>query len=152
MELKTLNNLTYQLYKNGKNIPPGLLQYKINEEDIKNLIINKNNCVDYFNNYKLEQHTKEILDILIPDTITGNKHNWSIILVIKSVKDDINICYKGALRNKNTNEIALISSIPITREYEYKTIKSKNTRYKICRCKMIAPLIFWEELQNILLN
>lgn len=140
-------------------VPPGLLQYYVKTEtilsmadDIKSM---KATCADYKKNYQLEHHTKENLLRLIPNTTTGltHRHVWKILLVIKSVTGE-KVCLKGALINKATGELALISSInaAIQTEYKYRTIQSHDDTYKICQCKMIAPLLFWDELVNRLTN
>lgn len=140
-------------------VPPGLLQYYVKKEtilsmreDIKSL---KARCTDYKKNYELECHTKENLLRLIPNTPMGLKHRdvWKILLVIKSVTED-KVCLKGALINHGTGELALISSInaAIQTEYKHRTIQSHDDQYKICQCKMIAPLLFWDELVNRLTN
>ena len=140
-------------------VPPGLLQYYVKKEtilsmreDIKSL---KARCTDYKKNYELECHTKENLLRLIPNTPMGLKHRdvWKILLVIKSVTGD-KVCLKGALINPGTGELALISSInaAIQTEYKHRTIQSHDDQYKICQCKMIAPLLFWDELVNRLTN
>jgi hypothetical protein len=121
-------------------------------EDIKSL---KARCADYKKNFELDGHTKENLMRLIPNTPMGLKHKdvWKIVLVIKSVTGD-NVCLKGALINNSTGELALISSInaAIQTEYKHRTIQSHDDEYKICQCKMIAPLLFWDELVNRLTN
>jgi hypothetical protein len=128
-------------------VPPGLLQYYVKTETILSMAEDirsmKAKCADYKRNYELECHTKENLLRLIPNTTTGVKHRhaWKILL-------------KGALINHTTGELALISSIntAIQTEYQHRTIQSHDDSYKICQCKMIAPLLFWDELVNRLTN
>jgi hypothetical protein len=141
-------------------VPPGLLQYYVKTETILSMAEDirsmKAKCADYKRNYELEYHTKENLLRLIPNTTTGVKHRhaWKILLVIKSVTGGDKICLKGALINHATGELALISSIntAIQTEYKHRTIQSHDDSYKICQCKMIAPLLFWDELVNRLTN
>ena len=143
----------YQMMKNNINIPPGLLQYRLNKNDIISFDINnkKTKNIDYKNGWELESHTKDNLLRLIPDTKTGNSNNWKILLIIKRIQDK-KICIKGALQNTRTHEFALMSSInEYYTEYKYNTINSHDKKWKICRCKMIAPLFFWDELKNRLL-
>ena len=155
-------------------LPPGLLQYRVSKDtiigmgaEIKQL---KKTNSNYKNNFELECHTRENLLRLIPTTPTGltNKDNWRILLLIRSVEgaktssssmclpvDRVGgVCLKGALLNNATGEIALISSInsAIQSNYSHRTISSHDEEYKICQCKMIAPLLFWEELGNRLTN
>ena len=146
------NNNGWQMTKNGKNIPPGLMQYKIKKKDIISMIPNQK----YDNNgWDFVSHSKENLQKLIPDTKTGKAGKWKLLLVIKKIgRDGINSeCLKGALLNKNAKEIALMSSLNkiATNHYEYRLVKSLHKDYKICQSKMIAPLIFWDELKNRLL-
>ncbi len=85
---------------------------------------------------------------LTPDTKTGNASQWTVIMVWKKIRPKGGICYKGALRNTSTNEIALITAIDgvAASVYNHNTVNSHDPEYKICRCKMIAPLCFWDEL------
>lgn len=155
LKLSSTDNEQYQMVP----IPPGLLQYRAKQDtiidvcaEIKNL---KKTNADYKKNFDLECHTKENFMRLVPKTQLGieNKNNWRILLVLKSV-DGADICLKGALLHTVTGEVALISSInlAIQSKYEHRTIASHDDEYKICQCKMIAPLLFWEELGNRLVN
>ena len=153
--LRTINNQGYQMTKNNKNLPPGLMQYKINPQDIINMDIEnlKKTNLDYKGGCELENNTDENLLRLIPDTKTGNSVEWKLILVIKGI-DNGQICLKGALRNPITNEIAIMSSLSkkAYENYPYKMCNSKDSEYKICKSKMLASLLFWDELKNRLLT
>ena len=153
--LRTINSIVYQMTKNNKNLPPGLMQYKINPQDIINMDIEnfKKTNLDYKSGCELENNTNENLLRLIPDTKTGNSVEWKLILVIKEGNDE-DICLKGALRNPITNEIAIMSSLSkkAYENYPYKMCKSKDPEYKICKSKMLASLLFWDELKNRLLT
>ena len=146
----------WQMTKNNRNVPPGLMQYKISQEVILSLLPNgtKNiNCI-YNKDWSFAQHTIENLQKLTPNTKTGKANKWKIILIIKSIKErDYGECLKGALLNKDTNEIALMTSLNKENSNAYKNrlVKSLHKDYKICQCKMIAPLVFWDELKNRLL-
>ena len=144
----------WQMAKNGKNIPHGQLQYKVLQTDILSLQTNIENSV-YNRDWVFEQHSKENLQKLIPNTKTGKANKWKILLILKRYNYDKpgTECLKSALLNKDTNEIALMTSINLAAitDYPYRLIKSLHKDYKICQCKMIAPLIFWDELKNRLL-
>lgn len=154
IKLTSTDNEYYQMVP----VPPGLLQYYVQRDTIigmgSGIISLKQTNINYKKNFELECHTKENLLRLIPNTPVGtaNKDTWRILLLIKS-DDGTNICLKGALVNTN-REIALITSInsAIGAEYKHRTIHSHDDEYKICQCKMIAPLMFWEELGNRLTN
>ena len=153
--LQTNDSSWYQMIKNNQNIPPGIMQYKINPQDIINMDIEnlKKTNLDYKGGCELENNTDENLLRLIPDTKTGNSVEWKLILVIKGI-DDGHICLKGALRNPITGEIAIMSSLnkKSYENYPYRMCKSKDPEYKICQCKMLASLLFWDELKNRLLT
>ena len=144
----------WQMTKNNRNVPPGLMQYKVSQEVILSLLPNGNkniNCV-YNKDWSFAQHTLENLQKLTPNTKTGKANKWKIILIIKATREDGKVSLKGALLNKNTNEIALMSSINTKNDdARCRLVKSLHKDYKICQCKMIAPLIFWDELKNRLL-
>ena len=144
----------WQMTKNNRNIPPGLMQYKVSQEVILSLLPNgtKNiNCI-YNKDWSFAQHTLENLQKLTPNTKTGKANKWKIILIIKATSKDGKVSLKGALLNKDTNEIALMSTIN-TKHHDARCrlVKSLHKDFKICQCKMIAPLIFWDELKNRLM-
>jgi len=145
----------YQMAVHNKNIPCGRMQYKIHKNDIIHMDLTdiKSLCNDYSNNRTLEQHTQQNLNRLIPNTTIGRANKWKLILVIKEVNDNGGICLKGALENIITHEIALMSSLNkiSASEYTSRLCKSHDNDWKICNSKMIAPLLFWDELKNRLL-
>ena len=154
-KLSSTDNEYYQMVP----VPPGLLQYRVQRDTIIGMMgstidsLKKTN-INYKKNFDLECHTKENLLRLIPNTTVGNanRQTWRILVLIKS-DDGTNICLKGGLINNTNDEIAFITSInaAIQVEYKHRTIRSHDDDYKICQCKMIAPLLFWEELGNRLL-
>ena len=150
--LTTTDNISYQI----SNIPPGQLQYKVSPETVIQFDIEKlrETNVDYRGTFhNIELHTRENLLRLIPNTETGNSVEWKILLIIRETEGN-KICLKGALVNKSTNEIALISSLNSARQlgYEHRLINSHDPEYKVCWSKMIAPLFFWDEIKNRLIN
>ena len=145
----------WQMTKNNKNVPPGLMQYKVSQEVILSLLPNGTKNIDcvYNKDWSFAQHTRENLQKLTPNTKTGRANKWKIILIIKAIQGDDKECLKGALLNKETNEIALMTSLNKKNadSYRNRLVSSLHKDYKICQCKMIAPLIFWDELKNRLL-
>jgi hypothetical protein len=89
-------------------VPPGHFQNKVHPNTILELVTNNKNHVN-IEDYTLDFHTPENLLRLTPQNDLG-KNKWKILLVIKSQQDN-KIVLKGALRNVETNEISLISSI-----------------------------------------
>ena len=147
---KSYNEECYQMTKDGKNLPPGLLQYKVNKNDIININIKKYNNGDW----KFASHSKSNLLRLTPNTKTGNACKWKIILVMMREQIQGGICIKGVLQNQTRpDEYALMTSInkQASSVYSHRTVASLDIDYKICFCKMIAPPEFWHEFKNRLL-
>ena len=73
------------------------------------------------------------------------------ILVMKAERENGVCCVKGALENKQTGEIALMTS---TNSEEYITsrghraIKSHDPEWFVGHHRMAAPMVFWRELAN----
>ena len=77
----------------------------------------------------------------------GENGEWKLILIITA--DEFHM--KGALENTKTGEIALMTTAhySLDRPLEKRSpTKSFDSDWKISRCKMIAPLFFWDELQR----
>jgi hypothetical protein len=152
-------NNDYQLNPmNGRSFPPGGLQYREKEETFTTLDIDslKTTCTDYSCGWVLDYHTRENVLRLIPDTSTGRqiKDKLKIILVIKRVENG-QVCLKCAFRNIVTNDIVLITSKNYFGEPDdctSRVLNSYDAEYKVCQCRMIAPLMFWDELKNRLVN
>lgn len=148
---KSYNEECYQMTKDGKNLPPGLLQYKVTKNDIVNIDIKNHN-----NNggWKFASHSKNNLLRLTPNTKTGNSCKWKIILVMMREPVTGGICMKGVLQNQTRpDEYALMTSRNklASSVYSNRTVASLDIDYKICFCKMIAPPKFWHEFKNRLL-
>jgi len=153
--------MAYQLNPStGRPTPPGLIQYHVQDRTItrQNIDEIKLTCNDYTEGgWVLENHTKNNLLRLTPNTKFGQKYRdkLKLLLVIKYEKDGYTHL-KGALRNTETGEIALISSTNnLVQDEEPCTHKklspSFDSDYKIYVTKMIAPLLFWDELKNRIL-
>jgi hypothetical protein len=137
----------YQMAKDGKNLPPGLLQYKVKKDDIINLDIR--DCQSLVDRYEFAEHSESNLLRLTPNTKTGKANKWKIVLIIKNKES---ACMKSVLQNqKRPNEYALMTSINKELIYNHRTVNSLDVNYKICFCKMIAPSKFWKEFKNRLL-
>jgi len=115
---------------------------------------------EYYNGWKLEQHTRENFLRLIPETTTTpfNMSEWKIALVISKKFEENGVEFtwiKGALLNKETNKIMFKSSVNnlerLTGEkWTYKN--SYDAEWFVTKSGMIAPLFFYEELKNRLIN
>jgi hypothetical protein len=131
---------------------PGNLQYNKDPNEIIGL--NMNIEIDSFEDgWVLAEHSKENLSRLTPDTPNG-KQNWRILLIIKKEREKDVIMLKGALQNRNTNKIALITTANSKQfhlDNNHRCIKSLDDEWFVGHYRMVAPLLFWNELKNILL-
>lgn len=147
----------YRLSMNGHIVPPGKLLYNMNERDIIGIDVEskKIDCVDFDAGYTFERHSFENVLRLTPDTASGKANGWKLILVMKRV-DGEQVTLKGALRNTVDRSIAFMTSVNVERNENYQfgnaTIKSHDENWKICHCSIQAPLLFWDELKNRLIN
>jgi hypothetical protein len=128
---------------------PGTLQYKVTKEQLCGLDLSIDNIEN--RGFQLDFHTEDNYRRLVPDTHTGNANSWRLLLVMRAVRDNGIICLKGALENKETGEIALMTT---TNSEEYLTsrghraIRSQDPEWFVGHYRMAAPMVFWRELVN----
>lgn len=131
---------------------PGQLQYTKKIDDFTNLDTNIDVTTEE-DGWYLTYHTKENLLRLTPNTPHGKK-NWKILLIIEKKWENITLL-KAALLNKDTNDIALLTSID-NKEFIIqqgnRPIKSCYDNWFVGHYRLTAPLMFWKELKNRLLN
>lgn len=102
-------------------------------------------------NFHFCEHSYENLKRAIPTT--KKNINWKILLMMEKIEDD-EIWLKVALQNKDTGQIALLTS---TNKQENLTKRgSRGARtidgeWYVGRYRMCAPAIFWKELKNRIL-
>lgn len=155
--LKCKDHPEYRLSVNNHIVPPGQMQYHVSAQEFIGIDTQSKIALDtnYDAGYKFERHTLENRLRLTPDTASGNANAWKLLLVMKHEVDG-QICLKGALRNAANGEIALMTSINGAKNDHYSwgnaTIKSHDSEWHICHCSMQAPLVFWDELKNRLVN
>jgi hypothetical protein len=128
---------------------PGSLQYKKSRDEIADLDTSNND--EDTREFILDYHTEDNYRRLLPKTKTAEANSWRIILVMKHEQEN-GICWiKGALENKQTGEIALMSSCNskewIT-SHGHRAIKSHDPEWFVGHFRMAAPMVFWRELVN----
>ena len=82
--VKTKSNYNkWQMAKNGRNIPPGQMQYKVKPNDIISMLSTyiSYNTTNEEKNWNFCSHSSENLKKLTPNTYTGKSSNWKIILI-----------------------------------------------------------------------
>jgi len=95
---------------------PGTLQYRITKEELAHLDLSIDD--EETRGFYLDFHTEDNYRRLLPDTVTGNASSWRILLVMRAERENGIICLKGALENKQTGEIALITDGVLARTCE----------------------------------
>ena len=137
---------------------PGTLQYTKSIEEISDLVLPESlSGKDETNGFEMSIYTdsthEEDLLRSTPNTKTGTKNEWTLILCMKLVKidDSCEIWLKSALLNKKTNKIALMTStnniLNITSR-GHRAIQSCFQDWFIGHYRMSAPLLFWRVLQT----
>lgn len=126
---------------------PGTLQYHVLPE----LLAGLETWINDTNDWSVStEHTLANLNRVVPDTVSGNKGSWSIILLMqKNVGDESWL--KAALKNEKTGEIALMTSTNKKENLERcesRVLKSHDAEWYIGHYRMSAPMIFWEELSK----
>jgi hypothetical protein len=127
---------------------PGILQYSMSSDELKNLEIPNNTDTRGF---VIAEHTLENKLRIIPDTETGNKNDWKLIFCMRKETDDGEVWLKAALLNTTTQNIALITStnsLDNLTKRGNRGIKSHDPNWYIGHYRMSAPSVFWRELVN----
>ena len=137
---------------------PGTLQYKVKPDAIvkavKDLDITNGDLECGFVKIDLstDPRAEELIRASQPDTATANANTWTPLLIMSKQIDDI-VWLKTALRNNETNEIALMTS---TNSYDTliqtggRGIHSHHPDWVIGHYRMVAPRIFWMELTKVI--
>ena len=125
---------------------PGTLQYKKTVEELLafELLDNIENC-----GYSLCEHSLENLLRITPNT--KKNINWKILLMMRSERSDGRISIKAALQDRITGNIALLTSTN-KKECLNRPIKTLDDTWFVGHYRMSAPIIFWKELKNRLIN
>jgi hypothetical protein len=129
---------------------PGNLQYAKSAEDIINIRLEND---DNDLGYQLCEHSQENLARCLP--LSQQKKQWKILLMMRSVdRGDGEIWLKVALLNKETGNVALISSTNSKDNIlkrGNRTVKTVDGNWFVGHYRMCAPICFWRELKNRLL-
>jgi hypothetical protein len=127
----------------------GTLQYKKSKDELISLTDFND---DVTNGYELDSHSLENKLRALPHT--RKPEDFKILLVMKAVRNE-EIWLKFALENKNTGSIALLTTTNskenITR-LGNRAIKSHDSEWYVGFYRMAAPMCFWKELKNRLID
>ena len=134
---------------------PGTLQYSKDPNEIMNLDIEENNTDEVRDNngFVLTEHSTANLRRVVPDTVLGRevKNNSRILLLMKREYPDGTIWLKVALQNKSTQQIALLTSTNNEAQLS-RSLKTEDPEWFVGHYRMCAPMAFWRELRNRLIN
>ena len=122
---------------------PGTLQYNKDPDEIMNCmsVVNLNTC-----GYVISEHSEENFKRLIPHTRRSLQFT-KILLVIKKQEVDGTIWLKGALQDKITGKISLLTCVSNLQRLN-RPIRSIYPGWYIGHYRMSAPMLFWNELKN----
>ena len=128
---------------------PGRLQYSKTSEEIINSYLEDN---DEQCGYYLCEQSLQNLHRVLP--LSQKKNEWKILLMMQS-ENDGEIWLKAALLNKQTSNIALLTStnakINLLKRGN-RPVKTVDGNWYVGHYRMSAPVFFWKELKNRLLN
>jgi len=135
----------------GKQVPHGLLQYKVTDEELKTFD-QPEDVVNDPPDWIIGEISTENLERLTPQTKTGTANPWELVAVIKKCNHTGEIiAIKGALKNVvRPNEYALMTAFHPTEADQYNFRKLKDPSkggWIITFSRMIAPYIFWNALK-----
>ena len=132
-------------------IPPGMLTYKLDAEELKTidtLPAQPAGDEQVWTHAPVDDANK--LRML---PVTQKEADWSLLFVMKRVDDNATVWLKGALINTKTGKIALLTSANTRNAIlnnGNRAIKSQEGIYHVGQYVMLAPLSFWIELKTIL--
>lgn len=130
---------------------PGNLQYSKDAAAL--LAMNTRDLVptDRDAQWSPENCTAANRDRLMPHT--KKPAEWRLIMVMKKTLDDGSVALKGALQNKTTGAIALMTTFnrrEAILERGHRAIESGAEGWFVGHYRMGAPPIFWRALQDVL--
>ena len=129
---------------------PGTLQYKKStDEIIRAVSLMRDHDIE--NEFVICDHSVDNIARSIPHTRSKEwmRGKWQIILIMKKEIGDV-IWLKSAMRNRETGEIALLTSTN-SKEQLKKPIKTMKEGWFVGHYRMSAPMSYWRELKNRIL-
>ena len=128
---------------------PGSLQYAKSSEEIINgeLQDDDNDC-----DFQLCEHSIENLNRTLP--LSQRKNEWKILLIMRREMEGGEIWLKTALLNKQTGNVALLTSTNSENNLlrrGNRSVKTVDGNWFVGHYRMSAPVCFWRELKNRLL-
>ena len=125
---------------------PGNLQYAKSSEEIINSHLEDD---ENDRGFQLCEHSLENLNRCLP--LSQQKKEWKILLMMQADREGGEICLKTALLNKQTGNIALLTSTNsennILRRGN-RSVKTVDGSWFVGHYRMSAPVCFWRELKN----
>ena len=143
----------YRLHVIGSNrpIPPGMLTYKLDAEELKTIDTLPATNADDEQVWAHVPNDDALKLRMLP--VTQKQADWSLLFVMTRVDDNATVWLKGALINSKTGKIALLTSANTRNAIlnnGNRAIKSHEGTYHVGPYTMLAPLSFWIELKKTL--
>lgn len=129
---------------------PGNLQYAKSAQDIINIRLEND---DNDLGFQMCEHSHENLARCLP--LSQQTKQWKILLMMRTEREGGEIWLKVALLNKETGNVALITSTNSKDNLlkrGNRSVKTVDGNWFVGHYRMCAPICFWRELQNRLLN
>jgi hypothetical protein len=156
IQFKNVNG-EYHMAHNQQSIPPGRLQYNITPDIIhqisKDIPSHSDSPTDWKLLTALELQSIDIKRCL-PKTATFGKKIPKSNFVLHIALVNSNNSLKYVLYDHITSKMCLLTSVHYTTNPGTKRapMNSHDPDWKILRCKMIAPWLFWNHLCNDVLE
>ena len=118
---------------------PGTLQYSKDPLELRDCIMVDDSCDRGF------VLCEEPIEKVTPNTERSNSCDWTLVLMMKSARENGEIWLKAALKNKHDGKIALMTSTN-RKDCLPRPIQSHCEGWYIGHYRMSAPVVFWKEL------
>lgn len=131
---------------------PGTLQYKTDPIALRNMAIPH---IQGAQDSKWSETKENMVAQLLPNTKTAGKpDDWEQVVVMQKTEDN-HVWLKGAMKNKATGLIALMTSCNSENGitfHGHRAIKSCQEGWFVGHYRMAAPLVFWSSVKAALNN
>jgi hypothetical protein len=127
---------------------PGTIQYKKTVNELINIEVPEDN---HDSEYIICEHSLENLRRITP--LTRKNTKWKIILMMRLERNE-EIWIKGALQDKETGDIALLTTTNAKDNLlrrQNRLVHTIDGTWYVGHYRMVAPVFFWKELKNRLM-
>ena len=142
----------YRLHKKDslRPLPPGMLSYKLDATQLREIDTGAIETIPNDEIWSTMPLTEETKLRLLP--ITQKPADWRLSFVMKSERKN-ETWIKGAMVNNKTGKVTLLtaaSSRDAIVNNGNRPIKSHDEHYHVGQYIMLAPIVFWNQLKNVI--